>query len=128
MMPDGHHPSLGASFRYAFSGIAAALRTERNIKVMLVVAAVAVIAGIVLRLDALSWVAVIIMIGAVLCAELLNTALESVVDLVSSDEHPLAKRAKDLAAAAELVLCICVAIAGLVIYVRAGLILFGIIA
>lgn len=125
MLPGGGHPGFVSSFRYALEGIAAAVRGERNFKVMLAAGVLAVIAGVVLRLDALSWAAVILMIGLVLCAELLNTALESVVDLASPELHPLAKRAKDLAAGAVLVLSACVGVAGLVIYVRAALVLAG---
>ena len=125
MMPDGRHPAFLESFRYALQGLASAVRGERNLKVMLGMGAAAVVAGVVLRIDALSWAIVALMIGAVLCAELLNTAIETVVDLVSPQYHPLAKRAKDLAAAAELVLCACVAVGGSVIYVRAALALLG---
>ncbi len=125
MMPDGKHPRFLASFRYALAGVADAVRGERNFKVMLAAGACAVAAGLILRIDAASWVAVLMMIGLVLCAELLNTALETVVDLVSPDYHPLAKRAKDLAAGAVLVLSAFVAAAGLVIYVRAALVLIG---
>lgn len=125
MMPNGRHPGFVESFRYALEGMREALRGERNIKVMLAMGVLAVIAGLLLHLDALSWVAIVLMIGMVLCAELLNTAIETVVDLVAPELHPLAKRAKDLAAGAVLALSICVAIAGLVIYVRAALILLG---
>lgn len=125
MMPGGGHPGFFESFSYALQGIGAAVRRERNFKVMLAAGAAAVVAGFALRLDAMSWVAVILMIGLVLCAELLNTAVESVVDLASPDVHPLAKYAKDLAAGAVLVLSVCVGVAGLVIYVRAALLLVG---
>lgn len=101
------------------------MRGERNIKVMLGAAAAAVAAGAVLRIDAASWAAVILMIGAVLCAELLNTAIETVVDLVCPRPDPRAKRAKDVSAGAVLVLSACVGVAGLVIYVRAALALLG---
>ena len=118
MMPDGGHPGFFESFGYALQGIGAAIRRERTFKGM-------VVAGFALRLDAMSWVAVVLMRGLVLCAELLNTAIESVVDLASPDIHPLAKYAKDLAAGAVLALSACVGVAGLVIYVRAALLLFG---
>lgn len=125
MMPDGRHPGFGMSFRCAAAGVAAGVRGERNIKVMLAMAALAVAAGLVLRIDALSWAAVLAMIGAVLAAELLNTAVETVVDLVCPRPDPRAKRAKDVSAGAVLVLSAFVAAAGLVIYVRAALALIG---
>ena len=63
----------------------------------------AVAAGIALRLPPLGWGLLLLGIAFVLAVELLNTALEAVVDLVSPDDHPLAKIAKDVAAAAVLV-------------------------
>lgn len=125
MMPGGKHPGFFESFGYALQGIAAIVRRERNFKVMLAVGILAVIAGFALRLDALSWVLVIVMIGAVLSGEMVNTAIEAVVDLASPDIHPLAKLAKDLGAGAMLVLSVAVAIGGLIVYGRAALMLFG---
>lgn len=125
MMPDGRHPGFLESFGYALQGIAAILRRERNFKVMLAMGVLAVIAGFVLRIDAMSWVLVILMIGAVLAGEMINTAIEAVVDLASPQLHPLAKLAKDLGAGAMLVLSVAVAIGGLIVYGRAALALFG---
>ena len=65
------------------------------------------------------------MIGLVLGAELFNTAIETVVDHVTPQVHPLAKLIKDLAAGAVLVISASVAVAGLVIYIRAALLLWG---
>jgi undecaprenol kinase len=62
-----------------------------------------VVAGAVLRLPPVWWALVALAIGLVIAAELLNTAVEAVVDLVTVDDHPLAKRAKDVAAAGVLV-------------------------
>ena len=62
-----------------------------------------VVAGAVLRLPPAAWAVVFLAIALVVAAELLNAAVESVVDLVSPEDHPLAKRAKDIAAAAVLV-------------------------
>ena len=71
------------------------------------------VAGVVLRFSALAWAVVALAIGLVLTAELLNTAVEAVVDLVSPHEHPLAKRAKDLAAAGVLAASLAALAAGL---------------
>lgn len=62
-----------------------------------------VVAGALLRLPAAAWAVLVLAIALVGVAELLNSALETVVDLVSPEDHPLAKRAKDVAAAAVLV-------------------------
>ncbi|MGN0055058.1 MAG: diacylglycerol kinase family protein [Atopobiaceae bacterium] len=114
-----NHPSFLRSFLFAIQGFRTAFRDERNIKVMLGGAAFAVVMGIVLHLDALSWAIVLLCCGVVLSAELINTAIETVVDLVSPEFHPLAGRAKDVAAAASWILCLVVAVVGIIVYVRA---------
>lgn len=106
-----NHPSFRKSFGFAFQGFRFAVLSERNIKVMLAGFALAVVLGLVAGLDAVRWAIVLLCCGVVLCAELLNTAIETVVDLVSPEYHPLAGRAKDIAAAAVWVLCVFVALA-----------------
>ena len=98
------HPGFRKSFLFAIQGFRTAVATERNIKVMLAVGACAIVAGLALRLDLISWAIVLLCCGVVIMAELLNTAIETVVDLVSPEYHPLAGRAKGIAAAAEWVL------------------------
>ena len=117
------HPTFIRSFRYAIEGFIAAVATERNIKVQLAVGVAAIIAGIALKIDALSWVLVVMCIGMVLFAELVNTSIEAVVDLATDELHPLAKRAKDIAAAAVIVLAVTAAIVGLIVYARAFVLL-----
>jgi undecaprenol kinase len=73
------------------------------VRIHALIAAVVVVAGIVLRFSLVSWALVALAIGLVVAAELLNTAVEAVVDLVSPQDHPSAKRAKDVAAAGVLV-------------------------
>lgn len=116
---DKDHPSFLQSFRYAAEGFATAVSTERNIKVQLFVGACAVVAGFVLRIDALSWVLIIMCIGLVLFAELVNTSIEAIVDLATQEIHPLAKRAKDIAAASVFVLSAMAAAVGLIVFARA---------
>ena len=95
--------TLWASFSYALQGLRACLG-ERNFRVHCVAAVVAFLLCIALSVPAWGWTAVIICIGMVMAAEAVNTAVESVVDLASPELHPLAKRAKDCAAGAVLIL------------------------
>lgn len=113
------HPTFVRSFGYALEGFVTAVTTERNIKVQLCVGAAAVIAGVVLRIDALSWVLVVLCIGLVIFAELVNTAIEAIVDLATQELHPLAKRAKDIAAASVFTLSITAAVVGVIVFARA---------
>ena len=121
------HPSFRKSFGFALQGFRFAVRTERNIKVMLCGGAFAVVMGFLLQISAVDWAVVLLCCGTVLCAELLNTAIETVVDLVSPEFHPLAGHAKDIAAAAVWVLSFLVGIAGVVIYGHALLCKFGVL-
>ena len=82
-------------------------------------AAGVVVVGAVLRLPPLSWAVLALAVGLVLTAELLNTALEAVVDLVSPEDHPLAKQAKDVAAAAVLVASLAALAAGVFVLAEA---------
>jgi diacylglycerol kinase (ATP) len=97
-------PSLLISFQYAWAGIRYAFQTQRNFRIHVFVGAFAVSLGIFLGLPAVEMAVITLTIGAVLAMELLNTALESVVDLtVKQNYHELAKIAKDCAAAAVLI-------------------------
>ena len=113
------HPTFIRSFGYAIVGFRTSVATERNIKVQLLVGVLAVVAGVVLRIDALSWVLVLLCIGLVLFAELVNTSIEAIVDLATQDLHPLAKRAKDIAAASVFTLSITAAVVGIIVFARA---------
>lgn len=92
------HPSFLKSFSYAMEGFVTAVKTERNIKVMLVAGVCTVIAGCIVGLDIAEWATIIICCGLVIHGELCNTAMEAIVDLATQELHPLAKRAKDIAA------------------------------
>lgn len=94
---------LAQAFGCALRGVAYVVSTQRNVKIYGIVIAVALILGIVLRIDAQSWLAVVFCIVLVLAAECINTAIESVVDLVSPEYADLAKLAKDCAAGAVFV-------------------------
>jgi diacylglycerol kinase len=113
------HPSFKKSFGFALQGFRYTLATERNIRVMLGGAAFAVVMGLVLQLDLVSWAIVLLCIGCVLAAELMNTAIETVVDLVSPEYHPIAGHAKDIAAAAVYVLSFLVAVVGVCVFANA---------
>lgn len=111
-----NHPTFRRSFLFAVQGFRTAVSQERNIKVMLCGAVFAIMAGALVGLDPLSWAIVLVCCGVVIAAELLNTAVEKVVDLVSPEFHPLAGQAKDISAAAVWVLCVLVAVVGIIVF------------
>jgi diacylglycerol kinase len=103
------------SFQYAFAGWWHVLRTQPNAWIHAFVTVVVILLGIWLRLPARDWAVLVLTFMAVWMAEFMNTAIEAVVDLVSPDYHPLAKVAKDVAAAAVLVGAIGAVLIGLLI-------------
>ncbi|MDD6427899.1 MAG: diacylglycerol kinase family protein [Lachnospiraceae bacterium] len=111
------HEPLYRSFGYAISGIGQCIRDERNIRIHLVFTALVVVGGIVLHISLQEWIVCLILFGLVISLELVNTAVESTVDLVTEERHPLAKKAKDTAAGAVLVSAVFAAVIGLLIFV-----------
>lgn len=92
-----------ASLNYAFTGIRAAAARERNFRIQIIMGILAIICCIIFRVDALLFILVAFAIFFVLAMELVNTAIEAVVDLATGGKpHPLAKIAKDAAAGAVL--------------------------
>ena len=118
----GHkNKSMGKSFSHAFDGLVCALKAERNMKVHAVMTVLVVVCAFVFRLTVTEKVIVFAMCGLVIMAELLNTALEAVVDICSPEFSALAKTAKDSAAAAVLVMSITAAVIGTVIFLPYGI-------
>ncbi len=107
---------LWRSFNHAFEGIMYATRTQPNMRVHLVVAALVLLASLVLHLERYYIVALIVLIALVLSLELLNTAIEAIVDLLTVAHHPLAKTAKDAAAGAVLVASVAAVVVGYLIF------------
>ncbi len=98
--------SHSISFRHAWDGLAHAVSTQPNFVIHLFFSLTAVILGIWLHISGLEWIAIALTIAVGLVIELVNTAIESTVDLITRRYHHLAKIAKDTAAAAMLVYAI----------------------
>lgn len=113
---------INKSFGYAFEGIFTCISKERNMKIHCVAAILVVAAGTFLHISAMEWCICLILFGLVMALELVNTAVESVVDLVTEERKPLAKIAKDTAAGAVLIAAIMAAIAGAIIFVPKGIV------
>lgn len=104
------------SFVYAFAGIKNFMRYEAQALMHLVAAVATVVAGFWLEISTNEWIAVIFAIGLVIVAEMLNTAIEKLTDMVSPEIHPKAKVVKDLAAGAVLIASIVSAVIGLIVF------------
>ncbi|MEM7034522.1 MAG: diacylglycerol kinase family protein [Chloroflexota bacterium] len=107
--------SVWQSFGFATEGMLYVLRTQRNAKIHLCVSICVVLMGLFLGITATQWAILFVMMGGVLAAEIMNAAIEAVVDLVSPDYHILAKIAKDTAAGAVFLLAIFSVIVGIFI-------------
>ncbi len=104
------------SFNHAFDGIMYAARTQPNMRAHLVISLLVVLAALLLRLDRDYVVGLIVLIALVLALELVNTAVEAVVDLLTATHHPLAKTAKDAAAGAVLVASLAAIVVGYLVF------------
>ena len=101
---------------HSLDGIEYAFRTERNFRIQLVIAILAIILGAVLRLTLAEWLIVCINIGIVFLAEMMNTAIEIVLDLYSQEYNEKIKRAKDMASGAVFIIAMVAAISGCILF------------
>ncbi|MDQ2903642.1 MAG: diacylglycerol kinase family protein [Ktedonobacteraceae bacterium] len=114
--PQGEWSKFIAGFGYAFTGLWYALRTQRNVRVHALVAALAIIMGLILHISAIEFAIVFMAITGVFVTEMINTVCELCVDLASPEYHPLAKIAKDVAAGAVLLSAMLSVVIGLFIF------------
>jgi diacylglycerol kinase (ATP) len=107
---------LYKSFGYAVRGVVVLLRTQANARIHAIAAIIVAAAGWFFGITGGEWCAVIGAVGLVLTAEGINTAIEAAVDLASPERHPLAERAKDVAAGAVLLASLAAAIIGFIVF------------
>lgn len=118
-MPAGENLSFTGrlrSIRYAVQGIGTMLRSQHNAWVHAVATVAAVIFGFVCGLSAGEWCWIVAAIVAVWSAEAMNTALELLTDVVTPEYHPVAGRAKDVAAGAVLITALGAVVIGLLVF------------
>jgi diacylglycerol kinase (ATP) len=117
--------SIGVSFKYAAAGVTYAYNTQRNFRIHCVMGTFAITIGAMLQLSSVEMAVICITSGLVLTLELLNTAIESVVDLtVGQTYHELAKIAKDCAAGAVLISAFASVLVGMCLVIPKIILLF----
>jgi len=116
--------SLIRSFRFAFEGVRAAFKEEPNLRVHLAFAIAVLAAAFLLSFSVVEWLILAFTISLVLILELLNTALEALVDLVSPEVKPEAKIAKDVSAAAVFLAASLSVVVGVVLFLPKILFVF----
>ena len=113
--PKKGQQGVGRSFQHAYQGIVSAVRTQRNLRFHFFAALGVLIAGLILGVSALEMAVLVLTICFIFVVEMLNTALEFIVDLVTKEYHPLAKLAKDVSAGSVLVSSVGAVLVGLLI-------------
>lgn len=116
--------SLLKSFSYAINGIVTAIRSERNMRIHLIISVIVIGCSFFFSINKTEWLIVLLAIGGMFSLELINTAIERVVDLNTEEYHPLAKQAKDVAAGAVFIYAFIVVVIGMIIFLPRLLELF----
>ncbi len=112
------------SFVYAFEGMIYSFSTQPNAVVEVCIGIFAVTCGFIFKISNIEWLVLCLTIASVLCLEILNTAVEEAVDLITSQKNEKAKHAKDCAAGAVLFASINSVIVGLIIFLPKFIALF----
>lgn len=107
----------GKSFFHAIEGFIYCLRYEHNMIIIIIATILVTVCGFVFKISGGEWLFVVSMIGAVTASEMINSAIEATVDLVTSDIKPLAKIAKDAASSATLIMSITSLIGAVIIFI-----------
>lgn len=111
--------SLINSFNHAINGVLHSFKMERNMKIHTVVAILVIVAGLLTHITRFEMIALVIVIAFVVFAELMNTAIEAVVDMIAKSEYSeLAKTAKDVSAGAVLIAAMSSVIVGFFVFYR----------
>lgn len=103
------------SFKFAFKGIQTAFQEERNMRVHVITGTTVIILAMLLPMTRTEWLWIILVSYLVFVMELINTVVENVVDLVTKEYHPIAKKVKDMAAAVVLVTAVFSILVGAII-------------
>lgn len=112
------------SFKYAFVGIFTALKKERNLKIHFSIMTLVIIFGFLLNIKRWEWFVCICLFGMVISAEMFNTAIEGIVDVIMPEKNDKAKFIKDVSAGAVLALAIAAFVIGILLFVPKIMLLF----
>lgn len=104
------------SFKYSFQGLAYAFKYEQSMTIHVIVCITVIALGLLLKINIFEWLVCFILFGLVIATELINSAIEAIVDLISPNKNELAKIAKDTASAAVFVFALVAATSGIIIF------------
>ncbi len=105
-----------SALKNAFNGIIYTFKTQRNLKIQLVISIIAIFAGIIFKISILEWAIVTVIIFMVFFSELLNTVVETIVDMITTEYNENAKIAKDISAGAVTLVSFASVVIGILIF------------
>jgi undecaprenol kinase len=112
------------TFMFALEGIRVSFKNEKNIKFHFFFSIFVLLMGFIFNLTYTEWMFVLVAVAGMLVIEMINTAIERVVDLVTDEYHPLAKQAKDIAAGAVFIYALLSIVIGITIFLPKIIALF----
>ncbi|QOY36183.1 diacylglycerol kinase family protein [Anaerobacillus isosaccharinicus] len=115
---DRYWKRFTCSFIYAWTGLKHAIRHEQNMKIHILIATIMISFAFILKIPLYEKLILLLVIGIVISLEVINTAIERVVDLVTKEYHPMAKIAKDVSAGAVLIFSFFTVVIGILIFYR----------
>lgn len=104
------------SFKYAILGIINSFKTERNMKIHIFITLLVILIGFLLKISKIEWILCVFAIAMVISAELFNTSIETIVDMITTEKNEKARMAKDVSAGAVLITAIGAAVVGMMIF------------
>jgi diacylglycerol kinase len=108
--------SFFSTFLYAINGISATIRAEKNMRIHLLITSAVVIAGLLFRITKIEWIVVLLCSGCVIAAEMVNTAIEKLADIITTEKDNRIKMVKDISAGAVLIISITACGAGIILF------------
>jgi diacylglycerol kinase (ATP) len=105
------------SFHYALNGLKILIKEEHNARIHLFAAVCALIAGLLMKISSIEWIAIIFAIGFVIALEAINSAIENIADFISPRKNEQIKKIKDLSAGAVLISAITATTLGLIVFI-----------
>ena len=118
------YKKLYKSFKFAFEGVAYCISNERNFRIHITVAAIIYLLSPYYKFTPAEMIMLTLVIAVVILAEMVNTSIETIVDMITDEFHTLAKKAKDVAAGAVLIATLCAIMCALFLILRPTIMLF----
>jgi diacylglycerol kinase len=106
-----------SSFRFAINGIKHFVKTEKNAKIQILLALIALVLGYIFNISNIEWILILVCIGGVISLEIINTSIENMADFINNSIHPQIKIIKDLSAGAVLVFSIIAFLISVIIFI-----------